>query len=325
MARLVSIAALVMLACSGCGDDVAGGGSGTGAATSTGGAGAGGSGNAGGQGGDAPCAEDPSTIPEGAICLLQVDGRVVDEAGAGIDGLLVSVCGPQACNPGETQGDGSFTVDVGFHLVTGDYSAIAHVRSLNKTSFYFRLPIDAPGPEITVGELLTLDLPTDGPSLVVATDDAGAPAQSVTSNGVTLEVDDGVQIALDVEDVIEGEEGKKFRALSVPPALHASFVDPSLGVAALYAFRPFDVTFHEEGDVFALQKARLILPNDAALPAGSAVQILALGSYLFADWVFPGAFEPVATATVSPDGTQIVLDAGEGLEHLTWVAVVPVQ
>lgn len=328
MSRLLSLgAALVVWMCSGCGDSGASDGSGgAGAQASGGGAGGdSGGGDTGGQGGEAPCTEDPSTIPEGGVCILGVDGRVIDEAGAGIEGLLVSVCGPQACNPGETLRDGSFRVDVGFHLVPGDYSATAHVRFLNKTSFYFRLPVDATGPDVVIGDLLTLDLPADGPSLVVATDDAGAPAQSVTSNGVTLEVDEGVQVALDVEDVIEGAEGKKFRALSVPPALHADFVDASLGIASLYAFRPFDASFYQEGMSSTPRKARLVFPNEAGLAAGAAVELLALGSYLFADWVTPAVFEPVATGTVSADGTQIELDPGEGFEHLTWVGIRPAR
>jgi hypothetical protein len=39
------------------------------------------------------------------------------------------------------------------------------------------------------------------------------------------------------------------------------------------------------------------------------------------DWVTPAAFEPVANARVTADGTRIELDSGEGLRYLTWVAL----
>jgi hypothetical protein len=36
----------------------------------------------------------------------------------------------------------------------------------------------------------------------------------------------------------------------------------------------------------------------------------------------PAVFHPVATGSVSADGTTITMDTGEGLELLTWVAIV---
>ena len=35
-----------------------------------------------------------------------------------------------------------------------------------------------------------------------------------------------------------------------------------------------------------------------------------------------GVFHPVATGAVSSDGTTITMDADEGIEFLTWVAIV---
>jgi hypothetical protein len=57
------------------------------------------------------------------------------------------------------------------------------------------------------------------------------------------------------------------------------------------------------------------------LAAAAPVEILALGSYTFPDWITPAAFEVVATGSVSSDGTRIEMDAGEGVPHLTWLAI----
>jgi hypothetical protein len=44
---------------------------------------------------------------------------------------------------------------------------------------------------------------------------------------------------------------------------------------------------------------------------------------VYPDWVTPAAFEKVASAHVSADGSRVELDPGEGLPHLTWIALRP--
>ena len=83
---------------------------------------------------------------------------------------------------------------------------------------------------------------------MVKTDRAGAPAQRVTSGDVTLEVDAGVLIELDVEDVAAGEEGKRFRVATISAALRPKLADPALNLFALYALSPFESAFSNEAD-----------------------------------------------------------------------------
>jgi hypothetical protein len=168
-----------------------------------------------------------------------------------------------------------------------------------------------------------LELPQDGPTLVVNSDDIGAPAQEVTSGDVTLSLAEGISILLDVEDLIAGDLGKKFRALSIPEAQREWFVSAELGLTSLFALAPFEAQFVDAAR--APLKARLSFANTAALPAASAVEVLALGSYLFPDWVTPARFEVVARGTVTSDGARVELDEGEGVEYLTWVGIRPVQ
>lgn len=318
---LLRVAGLVtVLFCSatllGCGADREGD-----AAGSAGGAsGAGGAGATGGQGGgagQAPCNEEPASIPSGAQCVRQVRGTVIDDDGNGVAALAVSVCGP-VCFYGSTDSSGAFDVEVGAHIVGEAFSTLPHGRP-NRTSFYFALPVWN-GDVVQMGALRVLDLPASGSPLVVATDQQGAPAQSGSSNGATLVVPAGVSVKLDVEDVAQGDLGKQFRALEVPAARRSDFVDPKLGIESLWAFSPFEAAFVSEA-TGAEAKVSLSLANSPGFPPGTKVELLALGSYLFPSWVAPAAFDAVATATVSADGARIEMDPGQGIGYLTWLGV----
>ena len=313
MLRLTSVFSILVLGgalgCSSDGpDDPAGGGGSAGA----GGGGGGASGSGGSAGGDVPCSEDPADILPGATCVHSVSGRVVDATGAPRGGVVSSVCGP-ICYYGDSNPDGSFTVEVGAHIVLPEYSALAHVRP-DGVNYYYQLSATEPGPAIDVGDLLVLDLP-DGPPL-----DTDGNAQTVTSGDVTLDLPDGIKIKLDPEDLAEGDEGKKFRTLKIDEQHWPGYaIDVPMGFAALYAFAPFEARFQNPDK--SPTTARLSFANTTSLAADTAVEFLALGSYLYPDWVTPAAFEVVATGTVSSDGTTIELDPGEGFLHLTWVGI----
>lgn len=278
-------------------------------------AGASGSGGAGGAGGQGALRRVTAIHHAAARCIDSVSGRVVDASGAGVPSLSVSVCGG-ICYYGESDANGAFTVSVAARLDPAAYSTLPHGRP-NRTSFYFALPSAASG-SVPVGDLLVLDLPATGPALVVKSDKAGAPAQTVSSGGVTLEVPDGVSVKIDVEDIELGDVGKMFRALRIPDAHMAAFADPALGLAALYQLTPFEAAMRDASN--APTEVRLSFDN-VGLAAGTPVEILGLGSYLFPEWVPAGQFQVVATGAVSADGSRIEMDPGEGVGYLTWVGI----
>jgi hypothetical protein len=297
------------------------GGTGGGSGGSAGDSGAGNSGAGGGSGsaGETSCLNDPSLVPVGEVCVSAVEGRVIDGSGVPMPDLLITVCGRRQCSPGTSGADGRFSAEVGFPLPLGDYSALPHGRP-GHTNFYFPLPAASPGPLIEVGDLTLLELPASGPKLVVKQGGGGSPAQSVTSGDVTLEVSAGTLVVLDVEDVVLGELGAMFRVLTVPEDKRVSFADPSLELFALYAFAPFEAGFELEASGEPAG-GHLIFVNTTALAAGTEVEVLALGTYQYDTCVTPAAFDAVATARVSNDGTTIDMDAGDGLRYLTWVGL----
>ena len=110
-----------------------------------------------------------------------------------------------------------------------------------------------------------------------------------------------------------------FRALAIDAKHQPAFADPSEGLLALYALTPFEVSFRDDQGKSA--KARLSFPTPAGLAPNDPVEVVALGSYLYPDWVAPARFETVALGKVSADGTRVEMDPGEGIEYLTWVGL----
>lgn len=270
------------------------------------------------------CSAGGSTAP-GAVCITEVHGRAIDETGAAVSAKqLVTACGAVQCNPGFTDDTGNFTIPVGLRIVPGDYSVQVHKR-VDFTAFYFRLPPASPGPVIDIGTVRALPMPATGPALAI--DRAGVPAQSVTSGDVTLDVPDGIYVRLDVESNLADTEtpgkGRAFRALKIPDALKKEYADPSLGASVVYAFEPFECTFEAAGVPDKPVNVRLSFANSASIAAGAAVDVLALGTYIYPDWIPPAEFTKVAKGHVSADGARIDLDPGEGLPYLTWVALRP--
>lgn len=265
----------------------------------------------------------PATTPSkcdddagSGVCVTDVTGSLSDEMGAPVQDAPVSVCG-DICYSGQSDDSGNFDVTIGAHIDPAAFHLLIHDRPL-KAGYYYALPSDAQDGVVATGNQLVLTLPADGPTLAVA--GAGAPAQTVTSGDVTLNVPDGVDVKLDVEDAILGPSGSQFRALTLSAKQRDAFIAPSLGALALYALGPFEATFTEKGTK-KLTRAGVSFKNTTGLPANTAVELLAMGSYYVEQGILPGDFGPVATGHVSADGTSVEVDAGEGIQYVTWLAL----
>lgn len=307
---------VLLIACSGSeGTTTAGVGGGGGAS-----GGAGGASSAGG-GGEGGCTPQSGVTPgPDWVCVTEVRGEVIDEGDAPVSDVLMTVCGPGGCEPDESDASGAFTIDVGFPIFVDDWSTIPHGRELGKLVYYFAFDAEEPGPVIDLGTIRLLDAPAGGAPLIVKTDDAGAPAQTVVHDGVTLTVPAGVRVNLDFDDVSLGDEGKLFRARAVPSAFMNEFVDPALSAAVLYALTPFDARFDLESDPGTDAKVTLSFTNTTGLAADTPVELLQLGSFIVGD-LEAGDYAVVATGAVSADGTTIEMDPGEGVTFLTWIAI----
>ena len=264
-----------------------------------------------------PCAKDINPPADGAVCVATVSGRFVDLNGTPVhDGFGVSVCG-FVCINGETDADGYFSVDIGRYLVLSEFSTLPHGRPL-LAGYYFPLPDTADSSDIDVGQLAYVPLPESGAAL----DLLGTTEQQLESEGVRLVLAAGTQTKLAFEDLLEGELGAQFRAVEVSPTQFEAVRVSEYNFSSLHAVGPFEASFTNESDTPITIAP--ILPNSSGLPAGSAVEILAQGSYLYPEWLKPARFEVVSLGQVSDDGASISFDTGGGVEHLTWLGVRPV-
>ena len=201
--------------------------------------------SAGRSGRDIPCQADAGAHVSGAVCILHVNGRAIDQDGAPVaDDTAISVCGPTACNGGQTNRTGYFRAEVGQQpIIPSIYAVQVHLRP-DYAAFYFELPKDAPGPFIEMGNVRVLSMPASGPTIAI--DRAGAAAQSLTSGDVTLDVAASTYVRLDVESNLAAGLGKQFRALRVPDAFLREYAAASTGISVLYAMEPFETQFEVE-------------------------------------------------------------------------------
>jgi hypothetical protein len=221
---------------------------------------------------------------------------------------VVTVC-DDACWYGGTLADGTVDVVIDALLPAHGYSLILHARP-SRAGYYLPLPAVSGGLVRFPDPLVLPAFGAGGPA--VLTDGA---AQVLADGDVTLELAAGVGIHPDFEDISVGGP-ILFRARSVPRAAWPPFVRGAGALAALYAVAPYEAVIDPPG-------ATLRLRNSAALPAGSAVDLLALGSLVWPGGPEPGTLVPIASAHVTADGTEVLLDGDARILFVTWFALRP--
>lgn len=317
---VTAVAIVAAVACfAGCssseGDGDAGGGTGGGGSTtsaSTTGATATGAGGAtsstGASTGSLGSGGGPSTDCEGeivpgsgeVIAVDEVAATVVDVSGAPVKKQLVQVCGLDICINGETNESGGALMAIG-----KDMTQPAFKVGDGLTYGKIARPIRESSPKFDA--VVVPALPSSGAELV--------PGEDATSNGVVLSLAPETAIAMDIITYDEPEK-QKFRAAPIPkdkmdPALVTDDAGPKLEV--FYAFAPVDTLL--------CPAAALTVPNDAAWPAGTEVEIFAHGTGVDEYWAPYGGWEKVSEGRVSDDGKTISTNPGEGLPLLSAIGI----
>ena len=256
-------------------------------------------------GGPTSCNDPADQQPDGGVCVGSVSGKLVDDKGAPIDSLVVSVCAG-TCFYGKTIVDGSFTVGVASHIVVDKFALDVHGQP-TYASYYTRLPQLA-GTVAAFGQpLFVPTLPASGPT--IATDGS---AQTLTAGDVTLTIPAGTDVTIPVDDLTSGAVGSQLRALKIADPSKLPFMDAASLPDALYVLAPFETNF--------AQKVQLSFANTAGLAAGAAVDVYEMAG-LLGSLPPAGGFNKVAAAHVSADGKTITMDPGEGVTTLTWIAL----
>lgn len=254
--------------------------------------------------------EDPlDQRPVGGTCVATVNGTVIDEAGAPLRDILMSVCA-RACYYGKTDAAGVFSVKVYSHLVVDQFATAVHGRP-DYADYYAPLPRSV-GETYTYATPLTLPrLPESGPDII---SEASESARRMASGGATLHLAARTTVDISLDDRLLGPIGSQLRAVKVANPTAMPFIDPASPPTLLYGFAPFEVRFS--------QKTAVSFANSGGLPRGTALDVRSM-SGLVGEKPPAGRFSSVATAHVSADGTRIDMDPGQGVSGLTWLALFP--
>lgn len=255
---------------------------------------------------DTPGPDDCAAL--GGSLVAQVQGRIVDEAGAPIEGAKAQVCirgaggGALVClRPGDTDADGRFDIGVPqINQCMDEMTLRSLVPAEPYATTYCHVPLE--------GAAQTMDL-TDAPFVLFGT----TPPTTLPDRGdgtqtVTVVFADGLEVDVRPESLSGvASEYDRMSAASVDPTSEGlCFLGDDDVPDRLWAFLPeVDVL----DDAFDMR-----IPNEDGLAPGAEVELFVLGglattiqgggSVLEADW------ESFGTATVDQDGAFITVEGG---------------
>lgn len=241
-----------------------------------------------------------------AYCVREVTGRLQDPSAKPLANVAVSICG-RACFSDETDATGAFHVRVNTRLPEGGYVFFAHARPRHG-SVLLPLP-STPAERIDLGPVIELPVLSEESGLVPEDE---APESSVRVGPLTIGVAAGTKWQLAFEDLADEVDGRRLRFAKVPVERAPSF---AAGATLVYALAPFDAK--------PSKPVSLTLSDTGGLAAGTAVDILVMGSLGFDAPNAGGKPQLAAKGHVSADGKSIATDPGEGLPNLTWVVIRP--
>jgi len=274
--------------------DASSGGS---ASAGTTGAGAGASGGSAGKPSSSNQSCPEGDNPKSDVAPVQigvVTGHIVDENGEPTTAGLVQICGTDICRNANVSESGKFA-----DAVDGPINAPACKFGDGFTWAKLALPL-AEG-DTDLGTLVTVRLPdyADGVPLVAG--------QTVTSGGVSLTLAEDARVQANKIDY-ETDAERVLRAAPLPAAALAQ-LDPEF--VAGFALSPLETRI--------CPNPALSLENDAALEAGTELELYLLGLDATEEFVPYGRWQKVADGQVSDDGAA--LEFPDGVPLLTAVAV----
>ena len=279
--------------------------------------------------GAASCAERPSAggtsdaaVPEASLecgpppggiaaddarCVRRVEGRLTDDRGAPVPELTVTVCG-LVCFGALSDPNGEFSIPVDAFLPEGGYAVTANGRPVLGGS-YTRLPARAEG-IVRLAEAIVL--PRFGADAPRLPDDTQGGV--VRAGPLTLDVPTGTTWDFELEDLTDPIEGRKLRvAQFVSDSERPAFAK---GAAVVLALGPFKAK---------PSRAVPVTIMTDSLPKGAAVDFVVMTDDGLASKNDAGLGRVVARGHVADDGKAVSTDPGQGIDRLTWLAVVPTK
>jgi len=241
-----------------------------------------------------PCQGDPDH--EGAVCVETMDVTLVDEQGAPIEGVIVYCCGTDICSePVATDAEGKAHIEVNAYMLKPAFKIIGGGKYIS-----FAAPLPEGQTKVTFPTTTLVKMPDEGVAFEIGTD------QTLTSNDVTLEITADTDVFI-ADLTNPDEEDQLFKAVEIPLDKAPPIGTPEGGsLDALFGLAPLATTFDPP--------AKLTLPNTKGWEPGTKVRVFAHGVEIASEHApYAGWGELEADATVSDDGSKIVLEAGTPL------------
>jgi hypothetical protein len=240
--------------------------------------------------GGAPCIDREEGNPAGSVCIRTVRLAVVDDVGAPVPDLPLTVCG-DLCVWGQTDGDGRAQIDVRRWL----RKPYARLHGRARFAGYV-VPLSGDG-AVDLGELVAPRLPT---STVPVT------SGTLSSGDLSLHIPDGAKVTVDTIELAPDERG--FAAVRVDVAKAPPWARGDERLVGLWALAPFDTN--------VVPGAGVRIAQSFGLAAGTRVELV--GHDPTAD--ASSTFTKVGEATVTADGA-LESDPTTPLVRLTWLGV----
>ncbi|MFO0640896.1 MAG: hypothetical protein U0183_16865 [Polyangiaceae bacterium] len=257
---------------------------------------------------DAPreCGPPPGGVAsDDARCVRSVEGRLADDRGAPVRDLTVTVCG-LVCFAALSDTGGNFSVPVDAFLPEGGYAVTANGRP-TFGGIYTRLPAGAEGTVRLAEPVVLPRFEAEAPLLP-----GDAVGGVVRAGPLTLDIPEGTTWDLELEDLTDPTEGRKLRVAQVrDESRRPAFAK---GAAIVLALGPFKAK--------PSKPVPVTITTDA-LPKGTAVDFVVMTDDGLAAKNDAGLGRVVARGRVSDDGKTVRTDPGQGIDRLTWLAVVP--
>lgn len=252
--------------------------------------GGGGSGGTGGDSNPGPCEGEPKN-PE-ATCVESLDVSLIDEAGAPLEGITVFCCGTDICSaPVQTDAEGKAHIEVNGYMVSPAFKVLGAGKYIS-----FAAPLPKDETKAVFPPTTLVAFPTEGTAFQPGTD------QSLTSNGVTLEITAATEVVIDELSLPEAED-QLFKAVEIPLAKAPPTGSPEAGsLEAMFGLAPLATTFDPP--------AKLTLPNVKSWAAGSKIAVHAHGLEVGSDDAPYAGWGEVGEAVVAEDGKTLVMESG---------------
>lgn len=239
------------------------------------------------------------------VCVERVVGRVTDQDGRPVTGVLLTLCGMGQCRDLAPNSNGEFDYRIDARLNPAVFAVHAEAPQQPYALLYAQMPQVRAGVATFESPIRLHRMNSEGAAIVRGM----SAGQTVTAGDVTLTIPRGAMI---LPSLADEERTLEFRSVGVAMYQSPAFAQGA-SMSALYALAPTALT--------STMSMRVRVRNRAELAAGQRVEFVTMGTDIEADRFDAGSLIVLGLGRVTADGQFIESDEGVGVRELHWVGV----